>query len=137
MASLAQLIITKLEADVPAVVDATAGRNIFSVKWPDKPNTAIKVDTNPGRGFDRVMRGGGTGVSSENHALQIMVRSEDIEVGDALMKLLFSSLDNFVGTISGVRFLHIVANHPPAPLGEDEKSRFLWSVNFDVKKEVG
>jgi hypothetical protein len=137
MASLAALIMTKLAADVPAIVNTDAGRNIFKTKWPNLPHTAVKVDTNPGKGFHRVMRGGGSGIAAENHALQVMWRAFDLEDGDALGKLIFASLDNFVGTISGVRFLHIVANHPPAPLGEDESRRMMWSVNFDVKKEVG
>lgn len=137
MASLAALIATKLDADIPAIVFADTGRNTFTGFLPNKPDTAIRILTSPSSAFDRVMKGGGTGIAVENHSLQVLLRAADFEAGDALMKLIFTSLDNFVGTIGGVRFLHIMANHPPGPLGQDESTRYMWSVNFRVRKEVG
>jgi hypothetical protein len=136
MASLASLIALQLDTDIPAVVNANTNRNIFIGGWPAHPDTAIRIMDYSGMEFDRVMGVGSAGIAVANHRIQTMVRAINLEDGDALIKLVFGSLDNFVGVIGGVRFLHIIAVHPPSMIGVDETKRFLWTCNFQIKKEL-
>jgi len=120
-----------------SLVNVDANRNIFEGMMPDTPNRAVALAEGPGMRFDRVMKGGGSGIACENPMLQVKVRDMSRDLAHTLCRNIFGFLDNFVGTISGVRYLHIIASHPPTFLGQDEKKRFTYVVNFTVRKEIG
>ena len=53
------------------------------------------------------------------------------------MDRIYDLLDGLANTtMSGTRYLEFVAVQAPFQLGRDDNQRHMWSLNFNVKKEV-
>ena len=137
MASMPEHIAQYLDTQVVSLVASNPGRNVFVDQIPADPAVMVSLRQTMGRRVQRAMRGGGTGIVCEQPGLQITIRHTTYEGADSLAKEVFTALDNFVGTLSGIRYLHVEAAHSPQSLGVDEDKRYRFVINFGIRKEIG
>jgi hypothetical protein len=138
MATMPTHIAGRLVATVAGLVDTDVNRNLFYQGiFPPQPAIAVFLMETMPRGLEMAMKGGGTGVVCERPGLLVKIRHSSHVLGDALAQSCFLSLNNFVGELSGVRYLHILAAHNKVYLGVDEDKRHLFSINFGIRKEIG
>lgn len=117
---------SKLAADAVGVV----GTTIFEGLLPSVGN-CIALFGRPGRKPVRTMGK----VVCECPTLDVIVRWDDYETAIAKAKAVKASINNFVGTIGGTRYLQITIQGSLRDLGTDENRRFLVTASYEVMKE--
>ena len=74
--------------------------------------------------------------SIEQPTVQVMIRDESYNSGDIRIRAIMDKLDTFSGVINGVKYLHMIKmQSEPISLGNDEKGRNLFAINFHVSWE--
>lgn len=73
----------------------------------------------------------------ERPNIQALSRSTSPTVARNNVDRIYDLLDGLANTtMSGTRYLEFVAVQAPFQLGRDDNQRHLWSVNFNVKKDI-
>ena len=73
----------------------------------------------------------------ERPNIQALSRSTSPTVARDNVDRIYDLLDGLANTtMSGTRYLEFVAVQAPFQLGRDDNQRHLWSVNFNVKKDI-
>lgn len=76
-------------------------------------------------------------VEYERPNMQAISRSTLATTARANIEKVYTELDGLTNTTMGTtRYLEFEAVQAPFQLGRDENERHLWSLNFNVKKEV-
>lgn len=116
------------------IVALTAGTNLFAGDMPEAPQELVALYENPG--ITLIETQGGADPAVERPRLQVYVRSTDYATGRALMETVWKALWNVNNvTMTGTRYLHIMALTSPFFLDRDPERRPVFSCNFDVWKE--
>lgn len=108
----------------------TMGTNLF-VGPRESPDECVWIRETVGRGYDRTMRGR----TAANPVVHLTARSTTRAAARTLIDKCVTALDNFSGTLNGVRYLWICAQHDPVDIGEDENKRYQYTCSFLCKKE--
>ncbi len=76
-------------------------------------------------------------VEYERPNMQAISRSTRATTARANIEKVYTTLDGLTNTTMGTtRYLEFEAVQAPFQIGRDENERHLWSLNFNVKKEV-
>lgn len=128
--------------DVAAYIDAhiadlTLATNLFSGRYPDKPDDCVTVFARPGAPPLTTLTGHGAlpEMKTDQPMIQIRVRTMTYGPGQAWADAIFGLLQGITETVldSGGGVVHLIdAMQSPAHLGIDEKQRHEWSQNFHV-----
>lgn len=133
-------VATYLTSNTTLTVGGTTGTLAKAVMTDSQPDTVAVLYEQPGGAseYSFSTSTGTVGVVYEQPNLQCLTRSATYTVARAAAQTVYTAL-NGLGetTMSGVRFLSIEAIQSPFSLGRDSNERYLVSVNFRVKKEVG
>lgn len=111
----------------------TVGVDLFEGLNPPEPDTLTALFERPGR---PPIRASANKIVAEQPSLLVVTRALDYETGYQRIKAVKDRLQNFVGTLSGTRYLEISANQGIHSVGQDERRRFHFSLNFNVRKEA-
>jgi hypothetical protein len=114
--------------DSGAGLDLVFGTNLFIASMPDTPNTcSVIVDTG---GFGQGQYG------YEYPSLQILHRSTDYTTGYDFMRdvkyRLHYNRNNEVW--NGTRYIQIAVTSDILYLGQDDKNRYQFSLNFQIQR---
>lgn len=75
-------------------------------------------------------------VVAENAALVVQTRSHDYTTAEARARLAWNALHKLGNvTLSGTRYLLVLARQAPFPIGRDDEGRWLIGFNCAVTKE--
>lgn len=110
--------------------------NLFNVPFPaSAPQAAVCLRESPGGEAIRCFGASLAAPVCEQRGLQILTR--DVSTGFAAAQSLANNINSVLDsigdvTLTGTRYLNIVARHTPFYLGEDENGRHVFSQNFDI-----
>ena len=108
----------------------TVGTNIFKGNMPDSPDQCITVYAYAGETPD-------LSIDIERPGLQVKSRALTAEDALDLAEHALAHLHKATSqTINGVLYYYIHALQSPIHLGRDEKGRYMYSVNYNVVKEL-
>ena len=130
------MILDELAAHIVASSTAfTEGTNLFKSKLPaTSPNTAVALYESGG-----ITPGARLSTTNafEQPSFQVLSRSTSYVTARQNAQIVWNIFDGFAdSTLTNVRYLSIVPVQSPFPVGRDENSRHLISVNFNVRKET-
>jgi hypothetical protein len=108
----------------------TVGTNLFKGMLPASPDNCVALFEYGGERPDLV------GTYVERPKLNVRVRNTSYSAGRSACGSIIEDLHT-VGdtTLSGTRYLYIMALQSPIYLGRDGHERAEWSINFQVVKE--
>lgn len=106
---------------------------IFIGQAPVLPDTCVWVKSSGGGGGIYTM-GGQTALVTE-HGVQVIARSTTYSAAETLAWRVYAALDNYVGTLNGTVYLHIIARHTPREIGVDENMRTMFVTGFNVQRK--
>ncbi len=133
-------VATYLVTNTTLTVGGTSGTLAKAVMSDSQPDT-IAVLYEQGGGPSEYSFSTSTGtvaVVYEQPNLQCLSRSVSYQTARTAAQTVYTALNGLGDTtMSGVRFLSVEAIQPPFSVGRDKQDRYLVSVNFRVKKEVG
>jgi len=103
-----------------------ANVNIFAGKYPDDPDNIVAV---------LGLEGGFLPNSNVKQLVfprfQVLIRNTDYATGAAKLKEVRQILHVLIGaTFTNFHVLHCHAYQEGGPIGQDDKDRFEWSINF-------
>ena len=131
-------VATYLVANTTLTVGGTAGTLAKAIMLDTQPDTVAVLYETGGTGSEYVFSTGATEVVYEEPNLQLISRSTTYSKARSVAETVYTKLDGLSETVmSSVRYLDIEAMQSPFSIGRDEQERYLVSVNFRVKKEVG
>ena len=133
-------VATYLVANTTLTVGGTTGTLAKAVMSDSQPDTVTVLYEQPGAGaeYSFSTSTGTVAVVYEQPNLQALSRAATYTVARAAAQTVYTTLNGLGDTtMSGVRFLSIEAIQAPFSVGRDKQDRYLVSVNFRVKKEVG
>jgi hypothetical protein len=121
------------------IAGTTAGDLSIEQALDSMPDTLVTLYEQPGLGNAYAFS------TSTSHAdvvyerpnLQAISRSTSPTVARSNIKTVYTQLDGLTDTtMTATRYLEFEAVQAPFQLGRDDNERWLWSLNFNVKKEV-
>ena len=121
--------------DIKDVLDTSSndlglafGTDLFIASLPPEPDNCVCIFDYPGEAQEQF--------GHEKPSVQIKVRNRDYQTGYALCRdikyLLHDEHNNTV--INGTRYIRIFCITDIFPLGQDEKNRYLFSINFRTER---
>jgi hypothetical protein len=114
-----------------------SGTNLFTGRMTETPDFAIALYEYPG-GVGGYLLGGGKR-RYENPRLQVIIRDAEFNYASTrdMLERIVNVLDNITDvTLSGTKYLRIEAVSTPMPLPADAQDRVMFSVDFNVIKEL-
>lgn len=111
---------------------ASPSPTIVSNVLPHTPDNLIAVYVRPGEGAEDTFGGTDHGV----FGLQTIIRDLGQNTACTKAKNVWLFLHRFKGTVEGVPIKVVWAKGVPIPLGQDENSRWQWSNNFTVRRQL-
>ncbi len=130
---------TYLESQSTAfTVGGTTGDVSLEQALDSMPDTLLTLYEQPGLGNAySFSTSNPVQVEYERPNLQTISRSSSPTVARSRIQTVYTLLDGLHNTtMSGTRYLDFEAVQAPFQLGRDENERWLWGLNFNVKKEV-
>jgi hypothetical protein len=107
----------------------------YQTLMPETPDLCMVLYEYAGQSRERTFRGG---TIIEHPGLQVSIRATDYVTARTKIELVIAALDGVANTVMGsTRYISIMANQSPTPLGRDENNRTRVSQNFIISKEVG
>lgn len=114
--------------DSSAGFGLTFGTDLFTASMPSEPDDCVAIFDYPG--------GAQGQFGYEKPNVQIMVRDKDYQTGYALCRdikyFLHDEHNNRI--INGTRYIRIFCKTDILPLGQDEKNRYKFSINFATER---
>lgn len=103
-----------------------ASVNIFAGKYPDDPDNIVAV-----LGLEGGQLPNSTIPDLIFPRFQILVRNTDYDTGAAKLKAVRDALHVKIGiSTTNFKVLRCHCQQEGAPIGQDEKDRYEWSINF-------
>lgn len=124
-------VVSEIGSQLQSAGVGTVGTNLFEGLLPESPAEAVAVLEHTGL---TPIRTSGR-VAVERPSVEILVRHTDYESGYTKAKAVRTALQNFTGTILGVRYLEVTMAGSIYVLGTDELRRFLFALHFKIMKE--
>jgi hypothetical protein len=104
--------------------------------FPANVDNVLSIATGPSDPPTDTMGSTVGGIVAENQALVVQARSEEYPTADGKAWDAWNVLHKLGNTtLSGTRYLLIMARQMPFPIGRDDKQRWLIGFNCDVTKE--
>lgn len=111
----------------------TLATTIFLSYLPDSPDVAVAIYEDRGNGADQVF---GLGVVSiERPTIRVVARGarDDYPGARATLMNVRESIGSIRDvTIAGVKFMCVIAESDPYPMGRDEKERPMFGLDFQA-----
>lgn len=119
-------------------VGGTTGTLALGQMLDTQPNTVVALFEQPGLPTAYAFSTGTQATRAyERPGLQALSRSTDPTTAQTRAEIIYDLLDGLTNTtMSTVRYLEFTAEQPPFQAGRDNNERWLWSVNFNVKRDV-
>lgn len=106
----------------------TEATDLFVGRMPDQPDALVCLFETPGAPLRASMVS-----AAEQRSLQARARAATYTAAQTRIEQVYRLLHGLHETdLDGAHFVVIEARQPPFSLGEDEKRRNLWVVNFRV-----
>lgn len=121
------------------VAGSTAGNLSIEQALDSMQDTLVTLYEQPGIVNEySFSTGASVTVEYERPNMQAISRSTLATTARSNIQKVYTELDGLTNTtMGGTRYLEFEAVQAPFQLGRDENERHLWSLNFNVKKEVG
>jgi len=133
-------VATYLVAQTTLTVGGTTGTLGKAIMLDTEPDTiAVLFETGGGASEYAFSTSTGTvAVVYEQPNLQLLSRSTTYTQARTVAETVYTTLNGLgTTTMTGTRYLSVDAVQSPFSIGRDDNERYLVSVNFRVKKEVG
>ena len=115
---------------------ATTGTNLFKSMMPKGPDEMLGLFLTGGADPVHGMGPGPGGALAERPHVQILGRANRPDDALFLVRKATQALDKFSGTINGVIYRSIFAQQDPFFVYQDEASHYVYSVNFEIIRDV-
>jgi hypothetical protein len=125
------MMLTELAADLVTGLSYTVGTNLFINHFPPKPSNIVSLHNQQSAKPIRAMS---KTLDHEVRIVQVIGRDANHDSCETKIRAIYLRWDMFEGTLSGVRYVSILAIQTPVYLNVDENDRFRWSCMFEVRR---